>query len=203
MFQIAVAPEIEIRQWTLADADACFETAARNRASLREWLPWVDRTHSAEDIRHYIRTMAIPQYEANRGRIAASGLPASSPAASDVIAIDWANRSCAVGYWLDAEVRSRGVMTQCCAALLRYLFEELKLHRVCIRCATGNTRSCAIPERLGFRHEGVELEAEWVGGRWVDLVNWAILEDEWRQSVGGAPSSWPSLSPLSIARFLP
>ena len=82
----------------------------------------------------------------------------------------------------DSRFRSRGLMTQCVAALLRYLFEELKLHRVTIRCATGNKRSCAIPERLGFRQEGVELEAEWVGGRWVDLLNWGILEQEWRQS---------------------
>ena len=81
----------------------------------------------------------------------------------------------------------RGVMTKCCAALLRYLFEELKLHRVCIRCGTGNTRSCAIPQRLGFRYEGLELEAEWVGGRWVDLVNWAILEGEMAPGQAGGP----------------
>jgi ribosomal-protein-serine acetyltransferase len=71
-------------------------------------------------------------------------------------------------------------MTQCCAAMLDYLFHEAKLHRVCIRCATGNTRSCAIPERLGFRREGLEREAELLGDRWVDLWNWAVLEDEWR-----------------------
>ena len=34
MFQLAVAPEIEVRQWTLADADACFEAVERNRDSL-------------------------------------------------------------------------------------------------------------------------------------------------------------------------
>jgi ribosomal-protein-serine acetyltransferase len=185
MFQLAVAPEIEIRLWALADADACFEAVDRNRASLREWLPWADRTHSAEDSRHYIRTVAIPQYEAKQGPNCGIWVAGNLAGAIGCHPIDWANRSCALGYWLDVKVRSRGVMTQCCAALLRYLFEELKLHRVCIRCATGNMRSCAIPQRLWFRREGVELEAEWVGGRWVDLVNWAILEDEWRQSVGG------------------
>jgi ribosomal-protein-serine acetyltransferase len=187
MFQLAVAPEIEVRQWTLADADACFEAVARNRESLREWLPWVDKTHSAEDVRHYIRTVAIPQYQANQGPNCGIWYGGKLAGGIGCHAIDWANRSCAFGYWLDAAVRSRGVMTQCCAALLRYLFEELKLHRVCIRCATGNTRSCAIPQRLGFRREGVELEAEWVNGQWVDLVNWAILEDEWRQRVGSQP----------------
>jgi ribosomal-protein-serine acetyltransferase len=184
MFRLAVTPEIELRQLEPADAEACFETVARNRASLREWLPWVDRTHSAEDIRDYIRKVAIPQRENNQGPNCGIWVRWEYAGGLGCHPIDWGNRACSLGYWLDGRFRGRGLMTQCVTALLRYLFEELKLHRVTIRCATGNNRSCAIPERLGFRQEGVELEAEWVGGRWVDLVNWGILEQEWRRSVG-------------------
>jgi ribosomal-protein-serine acetyltransferase len=50
-----------------------------------------------------------------------------------------------------------------------------------IRCGTGNRKSCAIPERLGFQREGVAREADWVSGRWVDLVIWSMLEDEWKK----------------------
>jgi ribosomal-protein-serine acetyltransferase len=189
MFQLAVGPEIKIRQWTLDDADACFEVVARNRDSLREWLPWVDATHTAEDTRRYMRTVAIPQYEANQGPNCGVWVAGNLAGSIGCHAIDWANRTCSIGYWLDAGVRSRGVMTQCCAALLRYLFEELKLHRVSIRCATGNARSCAIPQRLGFRREGLALQAQWVAGRWLDLVDWAILEDEWRGLAEGSSQS--------------
>ena len=45
-------------------------------------------------------------------------------------------------------------MTKTCSYLITYLFEELKLNRIEIRCAETNRRSCAIPERLGFRLEG-------------------------------------------------
>jgi ribosomal-protein-serine acetyltransferase len=180
MFRLAVSPQIELRQWGLSDAEPGFAAVARNRASLREWLPWVDRTHSAEDLRTYIRNVAIPQYEAQLGPICAIWVDGELAGGIGCHPIDWANRSCAFGYWLDARFRGQGVMTRCCAAMLGYLFEVLNLHRVTIRCATGNMRSCAIPERLGFRREGLEREAEWVGGRWVDLWNWAILEDEWR-----------------------
>ena len=48
-----------------------------------------------------------------------------------------------------------GIITRCCASLLDYLFDDLRLHRVEIRCGTGNTRSCAIPRTLGFLREGV------------------------------------------------
>ena len=95
--------------------------------------------------------------------------------------IDWANRSTSIGYWIDSAQQARGIMTRCCASLLDYLFDDLLLHRVEIRCGTGNTRSCAIPQRLGFMREGVLREAEWVNGRWVDLVVWSMLEDAWRE----------------------
>ena len=53
------------------------------------------------------------------------------------------------------------------------------MHRVEIRCATGNTRSCAIPQRLGFTRECVLREAEWVNDRFLDLVVWSLLEQDY------------------------
>ncbi len=176
-------PTLEMRQWELADAEVCFESVARNRRrcanGCRGWTGRVPRktcaTTFAEGVDSAIRGGSGPQLR-NLARAA------SSRAAIGCHPIDWANRSCAFGYWLDEKFRGQGVITQCCAALLGYLFEELKLHRVCIRCATGNTRSCAIPQRLGFRQEGIELEAEWVAEKWLDLWVWGMLEGEWRQS---------------------
>jgi ribosomal-protein-serine acetyltransferase len=63
--------------------------------------------------------------------------------------------------------------------MLDHLIKELGLHRVEIRCGTGNTRSCAVPARLGFTREGVAREAEWVSDRWIDLVIWSMLQEEW------------------------
>jgi ribosomal-protein-serine acetyltransferase len=60
-------------------------------------------------------------------------------------------------------------------ALVDHAFDEWKLHRVQIRAATGNTKSRAIPERLGFEQEGILLEAERVGDRYQDLVLYARL----------------------------
>ncbi len=188
MFTLTVAPGIELRQWELSDAEACFETAMRNRKSLSEWLPWVERTHSAEDIRTYIRRVVIPQRENDQGPNCAIWIAGAIAGGLGCHPIDWPNRSCSLGYWLDERYRGRGVMTRSVSALLDYLFDTARLHRVTIRCATGNTQSCAIPKRLGFRHEGVELEAEWVSTRWVDLVNWGILEDEWRARRNGTTS---------------
>jgi ribosomal-protein-serine acetyltransferase len=181
-FRLTVPPEIELRLWEPCHAESCFAAVERNRVSLREWLPWVDGTRSAEDIRAYIQTVVTPQFGENKGPSCGIWVGDNLAGGIGCHAIDWAHRNCSIGYWLDARYRGKGLMTRCCVSLLNYLFIDQKLHRVSIRCATGNHASCAIPKRLGFRQEGVEREAEWVGGRWVDLLNWAILDHEWRQS---------------------
>jgi ribosomal-protein-serine acetyltransferase len=66
-----------------------------------------------------------------------------------------------------------------CRALLDHAFYELKLNRVEIRCAAENNCSRAVPERLGFRQDGVLRQAEWLHEHFVDLVIYSMLAGEW------------------------
>ena len=54
MFSRKVAPGIEIRMFEVNEAEEIFGVVERNRAYLREWLPWVDFTTSPEDLRRFI-----------------------------------------------------------------------------------------------------------------------------------------------------
>jgi ribosomal-protein-serine acetyltransferase len=184
MFRLQVTPEIELRQIESRDAEQLFELTERNRAYLREWLPWVDHSHSTEDTRRFI-TGALSQYHANRGPNGAIWLDGAIVGSVGCHPIDWANHACSIGYWLDSGQQGKGIISKCCAALIDYLFDEMKLHRVVIQCGVGNTKSCAIPKRLGFTREGVTREAEWVNDRWVDLIVWGMLEQDWRRRPKG------------------
>jgi ribosomal-protein-serine acetyltransferase len=93
--------------------------------------------------------------------------------------VSWQHRSTSIGYWLAASAQGRGTMTRAVSALVDHAFGTWRLHRVEIRAAVDNTRSCAIPERLGFTHEGVAREAERIGERYVDQVVYSTLADEW------------------------
>jgi len=163
----------------MRDAARLFAVVDRNRTYLRQWLPWVDYTQSAEDIRAFIARVQ-EQFDANQGPQAAIWVNGEISGALGCHAIDWANRNSSLGYWVDAEQQGRGLITKCCAAMLDYLFHEMSLHRVEIRCGTENRKSCAVPERLGFTREGVAREAEWVCNRWVDLVVWGLLSRDWK-----------------------
>ncbi len=183
-FHRVVAPGIEIRQFQPQDAELLFAAVNRQREYLRRWLPWVDETQSAEDIRQFI-ARAQSQLEADEGPQTGIWVDGVLSGSVGCHPIDWMHRNCSIGYWVDASLQGKGVVTRCCVVMLDYLFDEANLHRVEIRCGTGNTRSCAIPERLGLKREGVAREAEWVNDRWVDLVVWSILEDEWRARRAG------------------
>jgi ribosomal-protein-serine acetyltransferase len=65
--------------------------------------------------------------------------------------------------------------------LVEHAFGELDLNRVVISCATENKKSCAIPERLGFRQEGIQRQAEWLYDRFVDHAVYATLASAWRK----------------------
>jgi ribosomal-protein-serine acetyltransferase len=93
--------------------------------------------------------------------------------------VSWANGGCSLGYWLGSEFQGKGLMTRAVKAMVDHAFGPWKLHRVEIRCAPGNTRSRAIPERLGFKQEGQLRDVERLYDRHVDLVVYGMLATEW------------------------
>jgi ribosomal-protein-serine acetyltransferase len=179
VFHRQVAPGLELKLLEPRDAERVFLLTERDRAYLRQWLPWVDRTQAAADVYHFITETVTPQWLDNRGPQCGIWLDGALIGSIGCHPIDWQNRGCSLGYWVASTHQRGGIVTRSVAALLDYLFGELNLHRVVIQCGTENHRSCAVPQRLGFTKEGVAREAEWVGDRWVSLVVWSILQSEW------------------------
>lgn len=179
MFPRAIGDGIELRPLEECHAEALYRLVERNRARLRIWLPWVDTTRAVADCLEFIRTARAQRAagEALHLGIWAGGQLAGG---TGYRAIDRANRSASIGYWLDGEAEGRGIVTRSTAALTDHLIREMAVHRVEIRCAVGNTRSCAVPARLGFTREGVLRQAEWVNDRFQDLVVWSMLAHEWK-----------------------
>ena len=179
MFRRAIAPGTEIRLLEPCDAEVLFAIADRDRAYLDEWLPWVPATHSADDVRRFIEDVVAVQWTNDRGPQCGIWVEGALAGSIGCHAIDWTNRACSLGYWIESRRQGQGIVTRSVAALLEYLFDIKRLHRVVIQCGVGNQRSCAIPERLGFIKEGVLRDAQLIGGRWVDLAVWSMLEEEW------------------------
>ena len=180
MTRLRVDDELEIVPWRPEHAEAMFAAVQRNRAHLRQWLPWLDHVKAVDDERAFI-TRANEQAAADNGFHAGIWRDGTVVGGIGFHYVDRTNRKTEMGYWLDEREQGKGVVTRCCRAAVGFAFGEWKLHRVVIFCATGNTRSRAVPERLGFTLEGVYREAEWLYDHFVDLAAYAMLAREWER----------------------
>jgi RimJ/RimL family protein N-acetyltransferase len=91
------------------------------------------------------------------------------------------HRSGEIGYVINPDLHGHGYATEAAGALLALAFDGLGLHRVTARIDEENPASAAVLRKLGMRQEAVLVENEWFKGRWSTEVDFAILEEEWRE----------------------
>lgn len=183
MFYYPVAEGIELRLLEERHARSLFDLTDANRESLRKWLTWVDKMQDAQDTLHYIQT-GLKQFAHNDGLQCGVWFRGELAGSAGYHLFDWQNRRTMIGYWLGEQYRGRGIMTQAVRVLTDYALTELQLNRVEIRCATSNDKSRAIPERLGFKHEGIIRETQWLHDRFVDHHIYGMLNEEWEYKKG-------------------
>lgn len=159
------------------DADELFALTEVNRSYLRRWLPWLDAVTELEDARAYLATV-VARREAGLGPTFGIRCAGALAGLVGFHRLDRVHRVGDIGYWLAEHQQGRGVMTECCRFVVRYGFQTLDLNRIQIAAATGNVRSRAIPERLGFRQEGVLRANENLYGTFVDHALYAQLRSE-------------------------
>lgn len=179
MLIIKIDDDSELRTYEEEHAEAVFAVVNQNREYLREWLPWVDSNVSVEDTKEFIRR-GLDQQANDDGFQAGIWYQGRFAGGIGYHYIDRLNRKTEIGYWLDALLQGKGLMTRACKVMISYAFHEYGLNRVEIHCASGNVRSRAIPERLGFTQEGVLREASWLYDHFVDSVVYGMLDREWR-----------------------
>jgi ribosomal-protein-serine acetyltransferase len=161
------------------DADELCGVIDANRDRLAEWMPWASSERTPEATLEFIRATRR-QIADNDGLQTAIVDPGGAIVGMvGVHRIDWVNGKTSIGYWLSRDAQGRGLMTAAVRAYVDYAVATLGLHRVEIEAAVENARSRAIPERLGFREEGVRRAVERVGERRLDHVVYAVLAHEW------------------------
>ena len=179
MFSLPIRPGFELRLLEERHAPAVFKVIDRERHDLRDWLPWVDATRSEDDLVSFIRS-ALEQFAGNSAVVSGIWGPEGFAGVVGMHKIDKLNHSTELGYWLSRAHRGQGVMTDACRKVITYAFDELELHRVQIRCGVRNTKSCAVPERLGFTFEGTLREAQHLNGCYEDLRLYSMLAQDWK-----------------------
>ncbi|GAA4713334.1 GNAT family N-acetyltransferase [Brevibacillus fulvus] len=180
MYMLTIAPDAWLRPLDLQDTLPMFQLIQQNRVHLRQWLGWIEDTETYEDTASFIM-MTIRQANNKQGSHFGIWYKGELAGTIGVHGIDWNNRHTTLGYWLGERFQGKGLMTSAVAAYLdEWIFGKWNLHRAEIRAATGNKRSRAIPERLGFQLEGVLRANEFLYDHYVDHAVYGLLADEWK-----------------------
>ncbi|MBM7679326.1 RimJ/RimL family protein N-acetyltransferase [Gracilibacillus alcaliphilus] len=99
-----------------------------------------------------------------------------------LIHIDYKNRNaeCIIDigdktYW------GRGYGKEALTVLLDYAFLEMNLHRISLRVFSFNDRAIHLYRKMGFQQEGISRQSLFRGGKWHDIIQMGILQNEYIQ----------------------
>ncbi len=162
------------------DADPLVAAVQDSLPELARWLPWAHGAYGRIDAVRFIRdsTAAWTEGRAFDFAVRASDRPRVHLGNVSVWHTSRREQAGEIGYWVRTTVTGNGIGAEATARVMQVAFEELGLHRVTLRIATGNTASERIAEKLGFVREGLLRKEVLVAGEWLDHSLWGILDDE-------------------------
>jgi ribosomal-protein-serine acetyltransferase len=182
MLSFTVDEHIKLELPLIHHAEEIAAVVRANLGRLQVWMPWACDDYSVGSAREFIRR--------NLKSLAEEGSFGLIIRCDEKFAgtigfhnLDLVNRSAHIGYWIAQEFEGRGIISLCCRSLIDHLFTQMKLNRVQINCNVENVRSRGVPERLGFKLEGIHRQVEYIQGKFGDWAIYAMLAEEWMHPV--------------------
>lgn len=181
MFTYRVDDNIILRLFYLKDTEELHELTARSQNHLRKWLSWVDR--NAKDINYtetYIKN-SLKTFAESGGYPEGIAILYNDKIAGTICfnEINKSNKYGVIGYWLGENFQGKGIMTKSLKTVINIAFKELNLNRIELRIADENMQSRKIPEKLGFKNEGIIRQGGYLYDHYVNLIIYGMLAEEW------------------------
>ena len=171
---IPVSQQIELRSVEERYTTDLHNLVIKNKIFLQTAFDWAQHVGSEEDTR---RNVQSNQMLHQRG-YAKMFLIFHDDALAGVLsfnAIEPANKTGYIGYWLDEAHQGKGILSRSLQAFMRHYVELGTGRRFVIKCRVDNHSSNAVALRNGFMLEGCLREAEYLNGRYDDVNTYARL----------------------------
>ncbi len=180
---------LTLRLWRLEDADLLSRAVAESLAHLRPWMSWaaaepLSPAERAVLLRNFTRDWASGGDVVYGAFLRGAGPDTSTDTDTDTDTVvggcGYVRRdsltSLEIGYWVHVDHLRDGYATEMAAALTDTAFSVAGVERVEIHHDRANTRSRAVPSRLGFTFVGEHpddiaapaeegIDCGWVVGR--------------------------------------
>jgi RimJ/RimL family protein N-acetyltransferase len=92
--------------------------------------------------------------------------------------IDARSRKGELAIWLAREHWDKGYGTDAVRTASRFAFREMNLQRIFLHVYDTNPRGIRAYERVGFKEEGRLRRAQFIGGRYVDVIVMGLLAED-------------------------
>ncbi|WP_371498519.1 GNAT family N-acetyltransferase [Kitasatospora sp. NBC_00374] len=102
------------------------------------------------------------------------------------------DRAAVLGYALRRDTWGHGYAGEIVTLLCGFGFHTLGLHRLAARTDPGNAASARVLARAGFQLEGRIRHELNRAGRWLDGMQYSLLEHEWPAGGGDNPTPDPA-----------
>jgi [ribosomal protein S5]-alanine N-acetyltransferase len=173
---LATGSIVYIRQPKIDDCD---EFTKLNRASIRFYRGLVSPITTERRFADYIKRCAQSDFEGFLVCRKEDDAIVGSINLSQIFRGGF--KSAYLGYQVGEPYAGRGYMAEAMELVLRYVFNEMKLHRLEANIQPENSASIALAKRAGFTKEGYSRRYLKIGGRWRDHERWAIIAEDWRR----------------------
>jgi RimJ/RimL family protein N-acetyltransferase len=173
-----------LRCYEPEDAEALREATAANKEHLTPFMPWA--RNEPQTLEEKIALVRRFRGEFDLGKQFVYGVfdPESGRLIGGTgVHLRAGPNAVEIGYWIDKDRVGHGLATEASCALIRTAFEIMKAGRVDIRCEPENVASARVPEKLGFRREGLlRARLNWHDGAFRDALYWSLLASEYPDS---------------------
>ncbi|MCL6604605.1 MAG: GNAT family N-acetyltransferase [Paenibacillus sp.] len=182
MFKYEIDDSTYLSLMEIKDVEQLYDLINRNRDHIGEWLKFPSITVEVDDSKTFIERTRI-RFAKDEGYWLGIWSRDQLVGSIGYLYLDQENKKTEIGYWLGKEYEGKGIITRSIEVLINHAFDELKLNKIEIGVATNNTKSRAIPEKLGFKREGELRDYEYINGRFLDRIIYGLKATEWRTEI--------------------
>lgn len=170
MFKYEINESIYISLIELSFASSYEKLVKDYYLHLKEFLAWPYFCKNENDFEDFIRK-SLDDYKDGKSMVCTIFFEDKIVGNISFNKIDKSLKKVSIGYWLNSLYEGKGIITNCCMALVDYAFEDLEMEKVEIAVAEYNYKSRAVCDRLGMKLEGIISNCENINGK---IVNHAI-----------------------------
>lgn len=103
-----------------------------------------------------------------------------------LVSIDYINQSAVLSIMIgERENRGKGLGSFAIREMLWHAFRNMNLQRIELTVLQDNSRARHVYEKMGFIYEGTKRKSKYKDGKFVDMMQYAILRDEYEKKFGG------------------